>query len=234
MTATPLPDPVADPGAYTRALMELLGDRDPLAVQRELVPALRAAIAGLADADLRRPERPGKWSIAQVIQHLADSEMTSAIRLRRLLAEDDAVIVGYDQDAFARALHYDRPIAASLEAFKWARVSTAEILDRLSEADWARAGTHTESGPYSVTRWLEIYAEHAEKHAGRARNTSENPPADREDDGHGEQRHEIRDVTHAGHARRRARIAGRPVVHAQDRTRAAIGPRTTLRTNIFP
>ena len=56
---------------------------------------------------------------------------------------------------FAQRLSYDRPIAASLEAFRWARVSTAEILDRLTDADWARAGTHTESGPYTVERWLE-------------------------------------------------------------------------------
>src|SRR4029453_11342599 len=95
--------------------------------------------------------------------------MTSAIRLRRLLAEDNPTIVGYDQDEFARRLHYDRPIAASLEAFRWARVSTAEILDQLGEADWARSGTHSESGPYSVTRWLEIYAEHAHLHAGQIR-----------------------------------------------------------------
>ena len=95
--------------------------------------------------------------------------MTSAIRLRRLLAEDTPQISGYDQEAFARTLHYDRPIAASLEAFRWARVSTAELLERMTEADWARAGTHNEIGRYPVTRWLEIYAEHATKHAAQIR-----------------------------------------------------------------
>jgi hypothetical protein len=128
-----------------------------------------AALAGADDAALDRRPGPGTWSARDIVHHLADSEMTSAIRLRRLLAEENAAIVGYDQEAFARTLHYDRPIAASLEAFKWARVSTAEILDRLSEAEWGRAGTHNEIGRYTVERWLEIYAEHAEKHAGQIR-----------------------------------------------------------------
>ena len=127
------------------------------------------ALAGADDASLDKRPGPGTWSAREIVHHLADSEMTSAIRLRRLLAEDNPTIVGYDQEAFARTLHYDRPIAASLEAFRWARESSAEILDRLSEGDWRRAGTHSESGPYSVTRWLEIYADHARGHAGQIR-----------------------------------------------------------------
>jgi hypothetical protein len=127
------------------------------------------ALAGADDASLDTRPGPGTWSAREIVHHLADSEMTSAIRLRRLLAEDNPTIVGYDQEAFARRLHYDRPIAASLEAFRWARESSAEILDRLSEAEWARAGTHSESGPYGVTRWLEIYAEHARGHAAQIR-----------------------------------------------------------------
>jgi hypothetical protein len=103
------------------------------------------------------------------VHHLADSEMTSAIRLRRLLAEDRPVIVGYDQEEFARKLHYDRPIAASLAAFKASRDTSGEILDRMSEAEWAREGTHSESGHYSVLRWLEIYAAHAHGHADQIR-----------------------------------------------------------------
>jgi len=127
------------------------------------------ALEGADEATLDRRPGPGKWSPREIVHHLADSEMTSAIRLRRLLAEDNAEIVGYDQDEFVRKLHYDRPIEASLEAFRWARVSTAEILDRLTEDEWTRSGTHSESGAYSVLRWLEIYAEHAVKHAAQIR-----------------------------------------------------------------
>jgi hypothetical protein len=127
------------------------------------------ALAGADDAALDRRPGPGTWSAREIVHHLADSEMTSAIRLRRLIAEENPTIVGYDQEVFAQRLSYDRPIAASLEAFRWARSSTAEILDRLTDAEWARAGTHSESGPYSVERWLEIYAEHAVKHAAQIR-----------------------------------------------------------------
>jgi hypothetical protein len=127
------------------------------------------ALAGADDASLDKRSGPGTWSAREIVHHLADSEMTSAIRLRRLLAEDNPTIVGYDQEAFARKLYYDRPIAASLEAFRWARESSAQILDRLSEAEWALTGTHSETGAYSVTRWLEIYADHARGHAGQIR-----------------------------------------------------------------
>ena len=95
--------------------------------------------------------------------------MTSAIRLRRLIAEDNPAIVGYDQDHYAQALFYDRPIEASLAAFRAARESTAEILDRLDEAQWQRSGTHTESGAYGVEKWLRIYAQHAHGHADQIR-----------------------------------------------------------------
>jgi hypothetical protein len=128
------------------------------------------AVRGATDEELDAKPAPGKWSAREIVHHLADSEMTSAIRLRLLVATSDPQIVGYDQDEFARRLHYDRPIEASLDAFKAARRSTAEILDRLSEADWLRGGTHTElEGPYTVMRWLQIYAAHAHAHADQIR-----------------------------------------------------------------
>lgn len=130
------------------------------------------ALEGITSAELDARPAPGTWSAREIVHHLADSEMTSAIRVRRLIAEDAPVIIGYDQEEFARRLHYDRPIEASLEAFRWARASTVGILEQLSEAEWQRAGTHSESGPYSMERWLEIYAQHAHGHAeqiGRAR-----------------------------------------------------------------
>src|ERR1700692_3150419 len=74
-----------------------------------------AALEGISDAEL--DAKTDEWSAREIVHHLADSEMTSAIRLRRLLAEDNPVIGGYDEGAFARVLRYaDRPIEAALDA----------------------------------------------------------------------------------------------------------------------
>src|SRR5919198_2031557 len=124
------------------------------------------ALAGATDEDLNVHPKPGKWSAREVVHHLADSEMTAAIRLRLLLVVDNPQIVGFDQDEFARKLHYaDRPTEGSLDAFKAARRTTVELLELMTDADWRRQGTHTEHGAYSVERWLEIYSSHAHKHA---------------------------------------------------------------------
>lgn len=132
--------------------------------------AIRAALEGIADAELDARPADGGWTPREVVHHTADSEMTSAIRLRRLIAEDDPLIVGYDGDEFARRLHYDRrPIEPALEAIAGARATTAQILAGLTEAEWARTGTHSESGPYGVERWLEIYAAHCHEHADQIR-----------------------------------------------------------------
>jgi hypothetical protein len=128
------------------------------------------AVAGAPDDELDTSPAPGKWTAREIVHHLADSEMTSAIRLRLLIAAPSPQIVGYDQDEFARKLYYsDRPIQASLEAFNAARRTSAELLDRLGEAEWLREGTHSEVGRYSVERWLEIYAGHAHGHANQIR-----------------------------------------------------------------
>jgi len=128
--------------------------------------AVAEALAGATDEELDARPAPGKWTAREVVHHLADSEMTAAARLRVIVATENAQIIGYDQDQFARRLYYDRPIAASLDAFKAARRSTAEILERMSDAEWARAaGTHTEHGPYTAERWMQIYAAHAHAHA---------------------------------------------------------------------
>jgi hypothetical protein len=132
------------------------------------------ALQGLSDEELDRSPS-GEWTPRAIVHHLADSEMTSAIRLRRLIAEDNPTIQGYDEEQFASKLTSDRPIEPSLEAMRWARESTAQILERLSQDDWLRAGTHTESGPYSVEDWLVTYANHGHDHAkqiARARGRS--------------------------------------------------------------
>ena len=136
---------------------------------REGYAAIAEALLKITPEELDAHRGPGRWSAREIVHHLADSEMTSAIRLRRLLVEDGPVIQGYDQDEFARRLHYDRPHETSLELFKYVRLSCAELLDRLQPNDWLREGTHSESGRYTVDTWLTIYAEHAHRHARQIR-----------------------------------------------------------------
>lgn len=144
--------------------------------RKKLVDLYREGYGAVAEALLKiTPEEmdakpgPGRWSVREIIHHLADSEMTAAVRLRLLLAQDRPTIHGYDQDEFARRLYYDRPHEVSLELFQIVRQSTAEILDRLTPAEWVREGTHTESGPYGVEGWLKTYSAHAHKHARQIR-----------------------------------------------------------------
>lgn len=137
---------------------------------QEGADVLAAAVVGLSDVELDRRPADGSWTAREVVHHVADSEMTSAIRLRRLLAEDGPALDGYDEVEFARRLHYGvRPIGPSLDAVRAARATTASILAQLVEADWSRAGTPAESGPYSVETWLQTYAAHCHDHAAQAR-----------------------------------------------------------------
>jgi hypothetical protein len=126
------------------------------------------ALSGISDEELDRRD-DDEWSARMVVHHLADAEATAFVRLRRLIAEDQPVIHGYDEAEFARRLHYDRPIEPSLAVLAAVRASSLQMLESLTGAEWERAGTHSESGSYSVEDWLRIYAGHAHDHAEQIR-----------------------------------------------------------------
>jgi hypothetical protein len=128
------------------------------------------SLEGFDEDSLSAHPLAGKWSAREVVQHLADSEMNSAIRLRKLLTEDDPQIQGYDQEHYATSLGYnERPTGPALDALRGARATTGQLLDRMTDADWSRAGTHSESGRYTAEDWLRIYADHAHNHAAQIR-----------------------------------------------------------------
>ena len=132
------------------------------------------ALEGFHPDKLSSHPVPNKWSAREIVHHLADSESTSAMRLRLLLVEDHAVIKGYDQDEFATRLKYnERDIAPALNAFRAARETTAQVLRLMTESDWGREGEHTESGRYTPEDWLRIYAAHAHNHAAQIRRLRE-------------------------------------------------------------
>ena len=130
---------------------------------------VEAALAGITDQGLDHAAPDGGWTARQIAHHLADSEATAFIRLRRLIAEDDPTIQGYDEPEYARRLHYERPIGSSLAVLRAVREASLALLESLTPAEWERRGTHSESGAYTVDDWLRIYAGHSHDHANQIR-----------------------------------------------------------------
>ena len=148
-------------GEYTRELLELLGDREPLAVQDELVAAVERAVSGLDEATLRTKEAPGKWSVLEVVQHLADTELVYGYRMRMIVAHPTPAIEGYDQDAWARELRYnDVPLADALAQLRTLRAANLSFLRGLTDEQLDRVGIHSERGPESVRHIARLIAAH--------------------------------------------------------------------------
>jgi uncharacterized damage-inducible protein DinB len=103
----------------------------------------------------------GKWSIRQVLRHLADSELVWGYRLRLVLSQDRPPLTGFDQDRWAERLHYDEAdVATALEEFALLRRGNLKLLDRATPDDLERVGVHTERGEESVEHMIRLYAGH--------------------------------------------------------------------------
>ena len=146
---------------------------DFLTITREYEASTQYAseiISALSISDLDK-HQPDGWSPRQVIHHLADSEAQSYARLRRLVAEPAGTIIqGYDESAWAESaiLGYKTlPVENSIAVFLGVRAASLDILKRLEESDLQRTGEHTEYGPFSVARWVEVYIKHPVDHGNQ-------------------------------------------------------------------
>ena len=142
-------------------------EREKLLVEYERgATLLRTAWEGVPeDAEKWRPA-PDKWSAHEVVIHCADSETYAATRIRLLVNEKEPLIVGYDQDAWAKTFNYHaQSTDRALRTLDAVRTGTLPILRALAEADWAKEGRHTESGPYTASDWLRSYGSHMTSHA---------------------------------------------------------------------
>jgi DinB superfamily len=144
-------------------------EREALIARYQAGPALlKAALAKVPPEAVQWRPAPGEWSAHEIVVHCADSEANAALRIRYLVAEPDPLIVGYDQEEWARRFDYhDLPLEPALLTVEAVRANTVPLLRRLPEQAWAKVGRHTESGTYSADRWLEIYAAHLEEHAAQ-------------------------------------------------------------------
>jgi hypothetical protein len=124
------------------------------------------ATTGVAGAQLDFIPEPGKWSIRQIVCHLADAELVGATRFRWVIAEDNPILPAYNREAWAARLNYAaRRFSQALESFRRIRAENYELLKALPEDAFSRTTTHAEAGRMTLLDLLRLYAEHAEKHA---------------------------------------------------------------------
>jgi hypothetical protein len=144
-----------------------VAEREDLIRRYKEGPALLRAVLDKAprEAHKWRPTE-NAWSVHEIVCHCADAEMNAAMRIRYLVAEEKPLIVGYDQDHWAKSFVYHAAnLYTALGVVEAVRAHTTDLLRRLPAAAWLASGTHTESGTYSTEDWLKTYAEHLEKHS---------------------------------------------------------------------
>jgi uncharacterized damage-inducible protein DinB len=147
--------------SYVAALLDVLGDRAPLEVWAEHADAIDALTRDVSPADAVRPEREGKWSIAQLVSHLVDTEIVYGYRVRMIVAQDSPDIQGYDQDAWARRLRYeDEDLAVLRTELRVLRERNLRLVKRLTADELERCGQHAERGLESVAHIVRLLAAH--------------------------------------------------------------------------
>src|SRR5215831_15147655 len=150
---------------YRQKMFVLLGDQDPLAVLSETGSKLSDIVAGHSTAILRGRPFADKWTPNEIIGHLTDSEWVYGYRLRLILSEDSAPIIGTQQNQWVSALrHNDREPAELVKEFRTLRHLNLEQWRRMQPADFERAGQHNERGPESLGMLLKMLAGHDLSH----------------------------------------------------------------------
>jgi hypothetical protein len=150
---------------YTARLLALSAGADPFEVLSTTPATIARLIAGRSAAELRRSSGADRWSVAQIVAHLADSEIVFAYRVRMILASPGVAIQAYDQDAWSRAQRAESSDPQrSLALFTAIRDSMLPLLRRLGAEELDRYGIHAERGQESIRHLLALYAGHDRNH----------------------------------------------------------------------
>jgi hypothetical protein len=157
------PGPVI-PENYAKAL----GAADPIEVLSSTPDNLRKLLRGLTERQLAKRPAPGKWSIKEIVAHLADGEAVLGFRYRYVAAHDRPALPGYDQDAFVVRLGVDRARTQDLlDDFAMLRAANIGLLERLPEEALLRVGVHSERGEESILQMVMMYAGHDRWHVSQ-------------------------------------------------------------------
>jgi len=160
---------------YVKAMVGLVGERNPIEMLEGGVATLREELARIPKDKLEIPEADGKWSILDVVRHLAETEMVYGYRIRMVLSHDTPEIQGFDQDKWASLVCYDGATTDDfLAMLDLLRTMNLKVYRCLGEDQMHRFGVHSERGPESVGRQIKLCAAHDEVHLKQIKRIASN------------------------------------------------------------
>lgn len=159
-----------DSAEYLQRVQSLVAGNDYLAIQSQTADALSELIEGVPEAELQQRPKPEKWSVAEILAHLAEDEIVTAWRYRQMIETPGCQLAGFDQDLWAKLGNYrSRKASDSLELFRLLRRSNISMLERLTPEEWQRYGIHAERGRITVQELAHHMAGHDTNHLQQVR-----------------------------------------------------------------
>ncbi len=150
---------------YRKRMLAQLDGKHPLKLQAEAPKKIERLLKGVSPAKLRKRPAPGKWSVAEIVAHVADTELVAGFRMRLILGAPGTPIVPFDQDEWVAALHYDkRDARKALEQFRALREANLALLKTLTREQWKQHGVHAERGPETIETIVNMFAGHDINH----------------------------------------------------------------------
>jgi hypothetical protein len=150
---------------YTERLVGYTEQKDALRLQQDAPKKLAVLLKGKKKPQLTRRPAPGKWSVAEIVAHLADAEIAISWRLRQILSKDGVALQAYDQDSWAAAFNYGRRDPKdSLAQYTALRNANVELLKSVPRKLWENHGMHAERGRETVTHMVRLAAGHDLNH----------------------------------------------------------------------
>ena len=153
------------PQEYTKRILANVEGLDPLKVEARTAKRLEGLIKGVPASKLRKRPAPDKWSVAEILAHLADSEIVRGWRMRQILGAPGTPIQAFDQDTWATTGHYEkRDPRKSVELFRVLREANLALLKSLTPEQWKHHGMHAERGVETIEHIARMMAGHDINH----------------------------------------------------------------------
>jgi hypothetical protein len=150
---------------YTKRILSHIDGKDPLKVQKSTAKKLDKLTRRLSNKEIRRRPAPGKWSVAEILAHLADAEVVGSWRIRQILGADGTPIQAYDQNVWAKTFRYeDRDPRESLKFFRVLRENNLLLLKSVPRKLWENHGMHAERGKETIAQIVRMFAGHDLNH----------------------------------------------------------------------